>query len=132
VAEPATLADVAAHELVIPSRPHAMRMRLESVLAEAGLKPRVGLEIESVPAILDLVQRHALHAVLSLNAIRGSGAERAYTARPITLGAGGPPLAATLWIATSTQRPGGRLLEQAVALLSGLLVARLAGGDSAH
>ena len=64
---------VAERELVIPSRPHALRMRLESALAEVGRKPRVGLEIESVPAILDLVQRHPLHAVLSMNAVRGSG-----------------------------------------------------------
>ena len=119
------LAEVAAHELVIPSRPHAIRMRLETALAEAGFKPRVGLEIESVPAILDLVQRHDLHAVLSLNAIRGSGNEAAYTARPISQGGGRAPLATTLWIATSAQRPGGRLLEQAVVLLRELLVARL-------
>ncbi len=125
LAPAATLAEVAAHELVIPSRPHAIRMRLETVMAESGLKPRVGLEIESVPAILDLVQRHALHAVLSLNAIRGSGNAAAYSARPISLGADRPPLATTLWIATSAQRPGGRLLEQAVVVLRKLLVARL-------
>jgi hypothetical protein len=70
-----SLAQLATRELVIPSRPHAIRMKLETVLAQAGLKPRVALEIESVPAILDLVQRHALHAVLSLNAVRASGRE---------------------------------------------------------
>ncbi len=121
VGRAATLAEVAAHELVIPSRPHALRMRLETALAEAGLKPRVGLEVESVPAILDLVQRHPLHAVLSLNAVRGSGHEADFCARPI----GPPTLTTTLWIATSAQRPRGPLLEQAVALLSELLRDRL-------
>ncbi len=125
-----TLAEVAAHDLVIPSRPHAIRMRLESVLAEAGLKPRVSLEIESVPAILDLVQRHALHAVLSLNAVRASGAEQNYSARPVSLDGKRQPLTTTLWIAASTQRPGGRLLEQAVVMLRELLVARLAKDGS--
>jgi LysR family nitrogen assimilation transcriptional regulator len=123
VGKPVTAADVARHELVIPSRPHAIRMRLEAALAEAGLKPRVGLEIESVPAILDLVQRHPLHAVLSLNAIAGSGLAERLRARPIV--AGSKPLAATLWIATSAQRPRGPLLEQALPLLAGLLQARL-------
>lgn len=126
VGRPAALAEVATHELVIPSRPHAMRMRLETALAEAGLKPRVGLEIESVPAILDLVQRHPLHAVLSLNALRGAERETAYSARPIFTAKGRKPLTASLWVATSAQRPRGPLLEQALPLLCSLLAERLA------
>ncbi len=125
--QPVTLADVAARELVIPSRPHAIRMRLETALAEAGLKPQVGLEIESVPAMLDLVQRLPLHAVLSLNAIRGSEHEGGLQARPIHLTPGGAALATSLWIATSALRPRGPLLDQAVTLLAGLLNDRLAG-----
>jgi LysR family nitrogen assimilation transcriptional regulator len=120
------LADVAARELVIPSRPHAIRMRLETALAEAGLKPRVSLEIESVPAILDLVSRHPLHAVLSLNALRGHERESAYTAQPIVGADGKVPLVTGLWIATSSQRPRGPLLDQAVSLLAELLTLRLA------
>ena len=120
-----TLADLAALELVIPSRPHTIRMKLETTLAEAGLKPRVALEIESVPAMLDLLQRHPLHAVLSLNAIRGGDREAAFVARPILLGAGRPPLATSLWIATSAQRPRGPLLDQALPLVATLLAERL-------
>ena len=130
VGRPLPLADVAQRELVIPARPHAIRMRLESVLAEAGLKPRVALELESVPAILDLVQRGGLHAVLSLNAVRGTGHEPAFTARPVVTGPGPGPgtvLATTLYIATSAQRPRGPLLEQAVVLLAQMLNERLAG-----
>ena len=126
VGRPAALADVASHELVIPSRPHAMRMRLETALAQAGLKPRIALEIESVPAILDLVQRHPLHAVLSLNALRGAEREAAYSARPIVVGQHRQPLTATLWVATSAQRPRGPLLEQALPVLCGLLAGQLA------
>lgn len=117
----ATLAEVAAHALVIPSRPHAIRMQLETVLALAGLKPGVALEIESVPAILELVRRHPLHAVLSRNALRASGREGDFAARPIVTAPRAPPLATTLWIATSAQRPQGPLLVQATALLADLL-----------
>lgn len=123
--KPVNLAQVAACDLVIPSRPHAIRMQLETAMAEAGLKPRVGLEVDSVPAMLDLVQRHALHAVLSLNAVQGSGQELALQARPVRL-ADGQPLKTTLYIATSAQRPRGPLLEQALGLLAGLLVQVLA------
>ena len=109
----ATLAAVAEHELVIPSRPHSIRMLLETALAGEGRKAKVGLEIESVPAILDLVQHDGLHAVLALNAIKSSGNEQAFRARPI----GRPRLATTLWIATSTQRPRGPLLARSADLV---------------
>lgn len=120
----ATPADVAARELVMPSRPHAIRMRLETALAEAGAKPRIGLEIESVPAILDLVQRHPLAAVLSLSAIRASGQDAAFAVRPIET-APGRALTTTLWLATSAQRPRGPLLEQALGLVGELLTSTL-------
>jgi LysR family nitrogen assimilation transcriptional regulator len=97
-------------------------MRLETALAAAGLKPRVGLEIDSVPAILDLVARHPLHAVLPLNAIRSSGREAELRLRAI----GPPALATSLWIATSAQRPRGPLLDQSVELVRSLLQQLLA------
>jgi LysR family nitrogen assimilation transcriptional regulator len=100
-------------------------MQLETAMAEAGLKPRVALEVDSVPAMLDLVQRHALHAVLSLNAVQGSGSEAALQARPVRL-ADGQALKTTLYIATSAQRPRGPLLDQALALLAAQLQALLA------
>jgi LysR family nitrogen assimilation transcriptional regulator len=121
-AKTASLAEVAAAELVIPSRPHAIRMRLETALAKAGLKPRIGLEVDSVPAILDLVSRHPLQAVLPMNAIRGSGRGAEFRLRPI----GPPVLSTTLWIATSAQRPRGPLLDESVTLVAELLRGLLA------
>ena len=113
-----TLAEVAGQALVIPSRPHSVRMLLESALAKQGLKAKVALEIESVPAMLDLVLHSELKAVLALNAVQSSGREDAFEARPITE----PKLAITLWIATSAQRPKGPLIDQSVALLQELLL----------
>lgn len=115
-----TLVELATCDLVIPSRPHALRMRLQTVLAEAGLKPRVALEIESVPAMLELVHRHALHAVLGRMALEGSVHRAALQARPIVMGAR-RPLTTTLSIATAAQRPRGPLLEQATAVLTQLV-----------
>jgi len=131
VGRPASLAEVAAHELVIPSRPHAIRMRVESALAEAALKPRVTLEVESVPAILDLVVRHPLHAVLALNAIVGSAREHELAARPI-VASGGAQLATTIWMASSALRPRRPLLEQALPLVRGLVEAQVTGTAAAH
>jgi len=118
IGAPVGLAEVAERELVIPSRPHSIRMLLEAALAGLGSKAKVGLEVESVPAILDLVQHDGLHAVLALNAIKSSGNEAAFRARPIVR----PKLVTTLWIATSSQRPRGPLLERSTELLRELLL----------
>lgn len=114
-----TLAELAEQPLVIPSRPHSLRMLVESALAASARRARVALEIESVPAMLDLVQQGGVHAVLARNAIRTSGHENAFQLRPI----GEPALTATLWIATSAQRPRGPLIEQATQLVREQLLA---------
>ena len=118
VGAPVRLSEVAEHDLVIPSRPHAIRMLLESELANLGCKARVALEIESVPAMLDLVQHDAFHAVLSLNAIESSANADALQVRPITR----PKLTARLWIATSARRPRGPLIDEATRLVKELVV----------
>ena len=118
IGRPVTLAEVARLQLVIPSRPHSIRMLVEAALAAEGLRSTVALEIESIPAILDLVKNDGLHAVLALNAIESSGRPESFTARPI----GKPRLASTLWIATSAQRPRGPLIDQTTTLVRELLV----------
>lgn len=117
IGKPIALCDVAERELVIPSRPHSMRMLLEAALAAEGRRARVALEIESIPAILDLVLQGGCHAVLAENAVRTSGQPEAFQLRPI----GPPALVATLWLATSAQRPRGPLIEQGTALVKDLI-----------
>lgn len=119
---PVQLAALAGVELVIPSRPHSIRMVLETAMAAAGLRPRVVAEVESVPAMLDLVERVRLHAVLPLNALRDR--ESAFVARPVHVDARRRALATQLAIATSAQRARGPLLEQGCLLLHELLLQR--------
>jgi LysR family nitrogen assimilation transcriptional regulator len=118
IGSPVTLAEVAERELVIPSLPHSIRMLLETALANEGRKARVALEIESVPAILDLVQQGQAHAVLSLNAIQSSGQADAFFVQPIHK----PKMTTTLWIATSSQRHRGPLIDQSTELVKELLL----------
>jgi LysR family nitrogen assimilation transcriptional regulator len=113
------LAEVAAVGLVIPSRPHSIRMAVETAMADAGCKPRVALEIESVPAMLALVAEDAaLAAVLAPNALRDLPPGPPLLARPIRTGRGRSTLATRLFVATSAMRPRGPLLEQGLALLA--------------
>jgi LysR family nitrogen assimilation transcriptional regulator len=113
IGEPVSLTQVAQHQLVMPSRPHSIRLLLEGAMAQASLKPNIALEIESIPAILNLVRDEHLHAVLSLKAVQSGGQQQDFYVRPIA----DPPLQTTIWIATSAQRPSGPLLEQAIPLL---------------
>jgi LysR family nitrogen assimilation transcriptional regulator len=118
IGPPITLAAVAEHDLVIPSVPHSIRMLLETALATEGRKASVSLEVESIPAILDLVQQGHAHAVLSLNAVQSSGQAQAFSVRPIHR----PKMTTTLWIATSAQRHRGPLIDQSTALVKELLL----------
>lgn len=113
-----TLAEVARRPLVMPSRPHSIRMLLEATMAQASLKPRIAVEVESVQAILALVRDESVHAVLSLKAVHSSGHAHDFNVRPIRQ----PSLETTLWVATSAQRPRGPLLSQTLPLLKELLL----------
>ncbi len=117
IGKPVALREVAERELVIPSRPHSVRMLLEAALAAEGCRATVALEIESIPAILELVLQGGSHAVLAENAVRSSGQPEAYQLRAI----GPPPLVAMLCMATSAQRPRGPLIEQGTTLVKALL-----------
>ncbi|MCL4801068.1 MAG: LysR family transcriptional regulator [Burkholderiales bacterium] len=124
-ARPVPVRALAASPLIIPSRPHAIRMQVETLLANLGLKPNVALEIDGVPAILDLVHQGYGHAVLPLNAVRGDNLRRAFLARPIVE----PRLKSVLALAISAQRPTTPLARRTLELIRevGPRVLRAAG-----
>jgi LysR family nitrogen assimilation transcriptional regulator len=107
------LAELAGLPLIIPTKPNAFRMRVESALSAIGLKPTVVLEIDGVAAILDLVRDGAGCAILSRNALLHSTRPSAYTAQPI----GQPPLRIPLALATSLQRPATPVQQRTIELI---------------
>ena len=98
---PVTLKDVAQLPLVIPSRPNAIRMHVESEMANLGCRLKIALEIDGVSAILDLVADGAGSAVLSRNAVASSVRPSAFTVRTIVQ----PALRTKVSLATSAFRP---------------------------
>ncbi len=98
---PIALRDVASLPLVIPSRPNAIRMQVESEMANIGCRPQIALEIDGVSAILDLVADGAGSAVLSRHAVANSVRPSVYTLRAIDE----PPLRTKVSLATSSLRP---------------------------
>lgn len=113
VAPPLPLRDLPRHPLIIPSRPNAIRMLVETRLAALGLKPQVAMEIDAVSAILELVAEGHGDAVLSPRALHGADIARRLVSRPIVR----PRLATTLSIATSAQRPSTPLQQGTVLLI---------------
>ncbi len=105
--EAVTLKDVAALPLIIPTRPNAIRMLVESEMANINCHPNIVLEIDGVPAILDLVLDGAGCAVLSKNAVTTSGQASLFSVSPIA------GLHSKLSIAVSSQRPA-TLTQQAM------------------
>ena len=105
---PVTLREVAALPLVIPSRPNALRMHVESEMAGIGCRPHIALEIDGVSAILDLVADGAGVAILPRNAVMRSVRPSAYAVRPVSE----PSLRIGLSTAISAMRPS-TLTQQA-------------------
>ena len=121
---PVSLKEVAKLSLVIPSRPNAIRMHVESEMASIGCRLQIALEIDGVSAILDLVADGAGSAVLSRNAVESSVRPSAYTMRPIAH----PALRTKVSLATSSQRPT-TLTQQATLTLIKDTVARIIKPD---
>jgi LysR family nitrogen assimilation transcriptional regulator len=107
------LAELPRHPLIIPSRPNAIRMLVETRLAAIGARPQVAMEIDAVGAILELVAEGYGAAVLSPRALDGADVARKLVTRPIVQ----PRIRSTIAIATSAQRPSTPLLQATVALV---------------
>ncbi len=114
--ESISMQEVANLPLVIPSRPNAIRMHVESEMAALACKPTVALEIDGIAAILDLVLDQAGSAILPRNAVARSLRPQAFSTRPVR-GAEGKPLAIRMNLACSALRPATLTQQATMALL---------------
>lgn len=119
---PLTLRAVADLPLVIPSRPNAIRMHVESEMAAIGCRPQIVQEIDGVSAILDLVADGAGCALLSRHAVASSIRPSAYSMRAVT----DPPLRTRLSLASSALRPATLTQQATLDLVRRLATTRLA------
>ncbi len=121
-----SLKEVSALPLVIPSRPNAIRMVVETEMAGIGCKPDIGLEIDGVSAILDLVADGAGYAVLPRYALATTPRPEAYAARPIVQ----PRLVSKLALSTAAGRTT-TMTQQAMIELIQQVAAEVFGSGSA-
>lgn len=96
-----TLRGLAQLPLILPSRPHGLRLLIDDVAAKNDLSLRVDFEINALSAIKDLVEDGAGSTILPYAAVYKEISNGRMRARRIV----GKPLSRTLVLATSTQRP---------------------------
>lgn len=95
------LPDLAVVPIVIPTRPNPIRTLVELELANIGRRPQIAMEIDGIPAILDLVLDGVGHAVLTRGAVLTAPNPAAFVVRKIV----SPTLCFRLALATSAKRP---------------------------
>ena len=113
--------EIAAQPLVIPSRPNAIRMHVEAAFLGLGLTPNITLEIDGVPAILDLVADGAGNAILTRHAVSSSIRPSVYKTRMIR----SPSLSIEVVLATSSKRPTTHIQRQTIELLKRIAVDKM-------
>jgi LysR family transcriptional regulator, nitrogen assimilation regulatory protein len=123
-----TLAELADYPLIIPSRPHALRMSVENALAGVDRKIQVAHEIECIPAVIDLVRQGHGFGVLPLNAVKSTQWALAVQVVPI----GRPALMTSLSIATSAQRPRSPLMRRAIDLIRNIVRDEIHSSQTTH
>ena len=108
------LIEVADYPLIIASRPHSLRMSVESALARVDRQIRIAYEIECIPAAIDLVRQGHGFGVFPLNAVKSTQWSSQVLIKPII----DPVLKASLAIATSAHRPKTPLIRKATEVIS--------------
>lgn len=115
------LAELPNYPLIIPSRPHAVRMLVETRMANAGLKMNVAWEVDGIPSILEMVRQNFGYAVLPWLALRADGHRETLSATPIVA----PTMSTILTVATSSRRLMPPLVRETCQLLQELALIHL-------
>lgn len=95
-----TLQNVATLPLIVPIRPNAIRLLIDTEMARIGCKPNIVIEIDGLNSIRDLVRAGMGFAILSPYAVRNFQAAHAFVI-PLMIP---PKLVSQLTLVTSSQR----------------------------
>jgi len=87
--------------MILPSRPHGLRLLIDQVFGKAGIQPNIIMEIDAMPSTLKLVEKGIGYTVLSYSTVHHlvkAGRIRCFSIVR-------PQLTRQLLLATSSQRP---------------------------
>lgn len=119
--QPIKLADVAALPLILPSRPNAFRILIESEMITIGCKPLVALEVDGLNAILSLVREGMGHAVLPSYTLSNAENPAHFTVRSIR----SPSIMSELTLVRSSRRASTDTQKKAVELIQSVVAKTL-------
>jgi LysR family nitrogen assimilation transcriptional regulator len=126
--DPVELADIPRYPLIIPGRPNALRMHVETALLNISAQPRIAMEVNSVATILDLVADGVGCAILSPHAVLTAAQPERFTLRRIV----NPGLYPLLSMATSADRPATSTQQATLDMLERIARAVLQRPDTAE
>jgi LysR family nitrogen assimilation transcriptional regulator len=104
---------VATLPMILPARPHGLRLLLDQVLGQAGIEPRIDLEVEAMPSTLRLVEGGMGYTILSYSSVHHLVAEGRIRYWRIK----NPSIERELLLATSSQRPTTTAIRALTALI---------------
>ena len=113
-----TLAEVADLPLILPSRPNAFRILIESEMNAIGRKPQITLEVDGLNAILSLVKEGMGHAVLPSYSLSNFDDRTPFTVRRITQ----PRIMSQLMLLRAARRPSTETQKIAAELVKSVLM----------
>ena len=113
-----TLAEVADLALILPSRPNAFRILIESEMNAIGRKPQITLEVDGLNAILSLVKEGMGHAVLPSYTLSNFDDRTPFTVRRITQ----PRIMSQLMLLRAARRPSTETQKIAAELVKSVLM----------
>ena len=119
--QPINLADVAALPLILPSRPNAFRILIESEMITIGCKPQVTLEVDGLNAILSLVREGMGHAVLPSYTLSNVEDTSSFTVRSIR----SPRIMSELMLVRSSRRSSTDTQKMATEVVRAVVVEAL-------
>ena len=96
-----TLAGLAELPLILPSRPNAFRLLIETEMLRVNCKPQIALEIDGLNAILELVKEGLGYAVLPAYTLKNFANPQSFTTHRIER----PKLNSQLMLVWSSKRP---------------------------
>jgi LysR family nitrogen assimilation transcriptional regulator len=108
-----TLAEVCSVPLVVPSRPHGLRVLIDDACIKAKVTPTIGIELNGLATVKDLVGKGFGHAILPSSAVLNEVESGDLTATRIVK----PTISRKLLLATANQRSAGRATREVAQLI---------------
>jgi LysR family transcriptional regulator, nitrogen assimilation regulatory protein len=100
--------------LILPSRPHGLRILVDDSLSKIGVSPNVQVEIDAMPSTLSLVESGVGYTILSYSCVHHLISAGRITRWAIVE----PTMTRSLVVATSSLRPVTKAAKALVAMVS--------------